>query len=279
MAAPDHQLSTPDFDVAASRQRCVAFRRRILEISQRVTALHVAPAFSCLEILDAIYFGLFRGDPGAQDVDSFILSKGHGCMAQYVILEQLGVISTDELEAYCTPDGHLGAHPDRGLPGIHASTGSLGHGLGMSIGMAYANKVSGIDGDVYVVLSDGEVQEGSVWETMLMAPVLGVDNLVAFVDNNDFQSLGRTSETHPNFYPLADKARAFGWEAAEIDGHDAARIVETVRGRRGGKPMFVACRTIKGKGVSFMEEVPIWHYRSPTPDEYQQALAELQDRS
>jgi len=194
------------FDAPSARRRCLQFRRRILDISQSVTALHIAPAFSCLETVDLIYYGLMRKE-GGKFRDTFIMSKGHGCMAQYVILESLGVLSADDLAKYCKPNGRLGAHPDYGVPGITASTGSLGHGLSMAVGMAYAEKIKRTGGTVYAVLSDGEVQEGSTWEAFMMGSTLEATNLVAFIDNNDFQSLGRTSETHPSFYPLTDKFR------------------------------------------------------------------------
>lgn len=265
----------PGLDAGAARQRCLGYRRRILEISQQVSALHVAPAFSCLEVVDVIYHGLMRRDLSGASRDTFLLSKGHGCMAQYVVLEDLKVLSGDDLALYCKPGGRLGAHPDYGVPGIEASTGSLGHGLSMAVGMAYAERTLGNDHRIYAVLSDGEVQEGSTWEATMMAPVLGVENLVAFVDNNDFQTLGRTSETHPTFYPLVEKFEAFGWASVEVNGHDVTAIYEAVQRRPSGKPLMVVCRTVKGKGVAFMEDAPIWHYRSPSPDEYRQALAGL----
>lgn len=269
-------MSIPNaFDVAAARRRCLGYRRRILDISQQVTALHVAPAFSCLEIVDAVYRGMMRGDSPLRSPDTFLMSKGHGCVSQYVILEDFGVLSRADLDAYCTKNGILGAHPDYGNPGIAASTGSLGHGMGIATGMAYAERLKGTEGRVHVVLSDGECQEGSTWEAMLMAANLKLDNLVALVDVNDFSGLDRMSEAHPAFHPLPDKARAFGWEAVEVNGHDAGAIVAAVSERKGGKPLFVACRTVKGKGVSYMEHVPIWHYRSPNKDEYAKALAEL----
>ena len=269
--------SITSFDVDASRRRCVRFRRRILEMSQRVAALHIGGAYSCLEMLDGVYFGLIRpGGPGVEP-DTFILSKGHGSLAQYVILEERGVLSRADLDAYCTPSGKLGTHPDYGLPGIEASTGSLGHGLGIAVGMSLADKVFGNDRIVYVVMSDGEMQEGSVWEAMMLAPSFGLTNVVALVDLNDFQSLGRTSTVLPNFYPIMDKVRAFGWEAGEVDGHDAGAVVAAVRSRSGRAPMMIIGRTVKGKGVSFMENAPIWHYRSPSPEEYEQALRELGD--
>ena len=263
------------FDTAAARERCLVHRRRILEISQRVTALHVAPAFSCLEILDSIYYGL-RNQDGRKS-DRVVLSKGHGCMAQYAVLESLGILPREELDRYCTPHGKLGAHPDYGNPGIEASTGSLGHGLSIAVGMACAERARRGDGRVFVVLSDGEVQEGSTWEAALMASTLGLEQVIAFVDNNDFQSLGRTSETHPSFYPLDAKFTAFGWETVEVSGHDAGAIFDAVEKRQGGKPLMLICKTVKGKGVRYMENVPIWHYRAPNPEEYRQALAELQE--
>jgi transketolase len=125
-------------------------------------------------------------------------------------------------------------------------------------------------------MSDGELQEGSVWEVMMLVPSLRLNDLVALVDLNDFQSLGRTSETLPNFYPMKDKVEAFGWECRETDGHDTDAIVAAVKGRSRRAPLMVLARTTKGKGVSFMENVPIWHYRSPSPDEYRQALRELE---
>lgn len=263
------------FDKMAAQERCRAYRRRILEISQQVSALHVAPAFSCTEITDFVYNTLMRPEAdGSQDV--FIMSKGHGCMIQYVILEERGILSRADLDSYCKPDGRLGAHPDYGVPGIQASTGSLGHGLGIATGQAHAEKLKGTDTRIFCVLSDGEFQEGSTWEAMMMAGNLGLDNLIGFMDNNDFSGLERMSEGHKAFYPLVAKAEAFGWEAVEVEGHDEEAMFEAIGRRKGGKPLLVICKTIKGKGVSYMEHVPIWHYRSPNTSEYQQALQEIE---
>lgn len=268
------------FDVAAARERCRRFRRRILDVSQQVQALHIGSAYSCTEIVDCIYYGLMRGARASgKSPDTFLMSKGHGCMIQYVILEDKGILSRKYLDAYCTPGGKLGVHPDYGNPGIEAATGSLGHGLSMVVGMALAERGRKKDGIIYTVLSDGEVQEGSTWEATMMASSFRLSNIVAFVDNNDFQSLGRTSETHPSFYPLIDKYVAFGWEAVEVDGHDSRAIYEAVMGRRGDKPLMVIAKTTKGKGVSYMENVPIWHYRSPNKDEYAKAVKELEAAS
>jgi transketolase len=269
------------FDGAASRRRCLAFRRRILDISQQVTALHVAPAFSCLEMVDVIYHGLMRAEPGSAGMprfaDGFVMSKGHGCLAQYVMLEEFGILSRGDIAAYCKPDGRLGAHPDYGVPGIEASTGSLGHGLGIAAGMACAEKIKGTDRRTFVVISDGELQEGSSWEAFMMAANLGLANLTAFVDLNDFSGLERMSEGHPAFYPVVDKLRAFQWEAIEVNGHDAEAVFDAVSNAKRDRPVVIVGRTVKGKGVSYMEHVPIWHYRSPNKEEYARAIAELKE--
>ncbi|MGO9397867.1 MAG: thiamine pyrophosphate-dependent enzyme [Xanthobacteraceae bacterium] len=269
------------FDVAAARARCKRHRKRILEMTQSVSALHVGGAFSSTEIVDCIYYGLMR--PGANGVvgkdapDTFLMSKGHGYMIQAVILEDLGVLKRSDLAAYCTPAGKLGVHPDYGIPGIEASTGSLGHGLSLSLGMAYAEMTRNRIGNVYTVLSDGEVQEGSTWEATLMASSLKVRNLVAFIDNNDMQSLGFTHVTHPSFYPVVDKFRAFGWDCVEVNGHDSLAIYNAVTSRKGDRPLMVNCKTTKGRGVSYMENVPMWHYRSPNKTEYEQAVREIDE--
>lgn len=273
--SPKSQLINKRFDAAESKQRCLRMRRRILEMSQTVTALHIGGSFSCLELVDTVYSRLMRRGEGVNDPDTFILSKGHGSLAQYAVLEELGILPKAELDRYCKPGGKLATHPDYGTPGIEASTGSLGHGLPLGVGMALADKVLGVDRTVYVVMSDGEMQEGSVWEALMLAPTLKITNLVGLVDLNDFQSLGQTSKVHPNFYPVVDKVRAFGWEVAEVDGHDQQAIYEAVVSRKSTVPLMVIASTVKGKGVSYMEHVPIWHYRSPNPEEYQRALREL----
>jgi transketolase len=254
------------FDIAAAKERCRRYRRRILDISQQVSALHIASAYSCTEIVDCIYHGLMRPQ------ETFILSKGHAGIMQYVVLEDLRVLNRSDLEAYCTRNGVLGTHPDYGNPGIAASTGSLGHGLGMAVGMALANRSE----RVYVVLSDGELQEGSTWEAILQASSLRLNNLTVFVDNNDFQSLQRTSVTHPSFYPLAAKFVAFDWGVVEVeDGHDSWALYKESKHGHLFRPFVVIAKTTKGKGVSFMENIPIWHYRSPNVEEYAKAIAEL----
>jgi transketolase len=265
------------YNIMEARDRCRRYRRRILDISQQVAALHIAPAFSCVEITDAIYHGLMRQHAEGSYRDVFMMSKGHGCMIQYAVLEDKNILSSKDLDLYCKPGGRLGAHPDYETPGIAASTGSLGHGLGMAAGQAYAEHLKGADTRIYCVLSDGEFQEGSTWEAILMGANLRLENLIAFMDYNDFNSLERISEKQKAFYPLVPKAEAFGWEATEVDGHDEEAILQAVLDRRGGRPLLVVCRTIKGKGISYMENVPIWHYRAPTKEEYRQGIKELSE--
>ena len=270
---------SPCFDLAASKRRCIRMRRRILDLSQKVTAVHIAPAFSCIEILDAIYFGLMRFKDNGMPHDTFILSKGHGAMAQYAVLEERGVWRMGDMNEYVKPLGRIGGHPDYGVKGIEASTGSLGHGLPIALGIALADKVFDYDRRTYVVLSDGELQEGSVWEALMLAPTFKLNQLIAYVDLNHFQSLGDIRQMFPNFYPIKDKIQTFGWTVVEVDGHDTDAIVKATLENIGEIPLLILANTIKGKGVSYMENVPIWHYRSPSPAEYKQALDELSEQN
>jgi transketolase len=271
-----NSFTLSEFDAPSAQKRCMSYRKKILDISQKVSALHAAPAFSCIEITDLIYRGLMNTSGSSINFDDiFLMSKGHGCITQYVILEDLGILPAHDLDSYCTPHGILGAHPDRGNPGIEASTGSLGHGMGIAVGMAYAEKLKKSESRVFALLSDGELQEGSSWEGAMMAANLNLENLIVFVDLNDFGGMHRMSEHHKAFYPLREKFESFGWECLAVNGHDATAMYEAVLSRKGNKPFALLCNTVKGKGVSYMENVPLWHYRSPNKEEYAQALAEL----
>jgi transketolase len=280
MWVDDMDLSTQpireDFDAAAAVTRCRRMRRRILDLSQKLPALHIAPSYSCLELVDTIYFGLMRRGADGKTPDTFLLSKGHGAPAQFAVLEELGIMSKEDLDTCCQSGARLGGHPDYGLPGVEASTGSLGHGLPMALGISLAHAELKIDSTTFVVMSDGELMEGSTWESLLLAPSLNIHNLVLFVDLNDFISRGQTSLHHPNIYPVEPKFTAFGWDVCAVDGHDPAAIFDAGRRKHPARPLAIIARTIKGKGVSFMENQAVWHYRSPNPQEYQQALAELE---
>ena len=259
----------------SSKIRCNKHRKRILAISQKVTALHAAGAFSALEMVDTIYYKLMKKNSKKKFIDTFLMSKGHGCMSQYVVLESLGIFPKKYLDTYCTKNGKLGCHPDYGVPGIEASTGSLGHGMGLATGMAHADFINKKKTKLFLMISDGELQEGTTWENMMMAANLKLKNLICFIDHNGSQSFGITKETHPKFYPLKEKILSFGWECIEIDGHNILEISNSINKRKTEKPLMIIGNTIKGKGVSFMENKPIWHYRSPNPKEYKIALKEL----
>jgi len=252
-----------------TKNRCKKYRKRILEISQQVQALHIGSAYSCTEIVDCIYNELMKKN------DIFVMSKGHGCMIQYVILEDKKILKKKHLDEYCKNGGILGCHPDYGNPGIEASTGSLGHGFPMSLGIAYAEKLKKSKNKIYCVLSDGELQEGSTWESIMLATSLKLNNLIIFIDNNNFQSLGQTNITHPSFYPLKDKFISFGWDTFNVDGHNSQEIINSIKNRNKKKPTVIIAKTIKGKGISYMENIPIWHYRSPNKEEYKLGIKEL----
>lgn len=260
------------FDVAESRRRCLRYRKRILEISQKVPALHIAPAFSCIEIVDAVYFGLLRDEPASNHHDSFILSKGHGVMAQYAVLAERGILPQGLLESYGEPGGRLGGHAHHHVPGIDFSVGSLGHGLALACGVAIAERLAGMESRVYALISDGELQEGSTWEALMIAPSLGLSSLVVFADMNALQSVGPTRNTRPFLEPVGEKFSSHGWMVSEVNGHDAGAIVAAAGKDTSDRPRLVICRTVKGKGVPFMENEPIWHYRSPNREEFEFAM-------
>ena len=266
------------FDLLKSKKRCLYYRKKLLEISHTVQALHMGGALSVMEILDFIYYKFIIPTLNNKNPNIFLMSKGHSCIAQYILLESIGIIKKKDLDLYCRQNGKLGCHPDLGTPGIEASTGSLGHGMGLSAGIALANKIKNIKSSVFLIISDGELQEGSTWEAMMMAANLELDNLICFLDHNGSQSFGSTKVTHPKFYPIDKKVLAFNWNCIEVDGHNTNEINKKVNifiKKKQKKPLFVICNTTKGKGIKFMENKPVWHYRSPNPDEYRTAIKNL----
>ena len=266
-------LINKKFSISKSETRCFSYRKRILEISQTVSALHAAGAFSSAEMIDLIYYGLKRDYKNYSDI--FIMSKGHSCIIQYLILNDLGFLTKKDIDSYCKSKGKLGCHPDYGTPGIQASTGSLGHGMGLAAGIAHGFKIKKKKSKVFLIISDGELQEGSTWESMMMAANLKLDNLVCFLDHNGSQSFGKTKETHPMFYPIEMKVRGFNWNAYSVNGHNTKSMVHLLKKIKINKPTMIIGNTVKGKGVSFMEHKPIWHYRSPNKDEYKTAINNL----
>jgi transketolase len=252
-----------------SKKRCKLFRKRILDLSQKVSALHIGGSFSCTEIMDLIFNILST----KKEKSLFVLSKGHASILQYVILEYLGIIKKKDVENYCTKNGFLGVHPDIGNPGINASTGSLGHGLGMVAGIAIAeNKTKN---NIYSILSDGELQEGSTWEAIMLIPSLKLNNVIIFIDNNNLQSLEQTSKSHPSLYPIEKKFESFGWQSFKCNGHNIKKLYQLVKNRKRNKPLAIVAETIKGYPVSFMMNKPIWHYKSPDKTKYKKAIKEI----
>lgn len=243
---------------------------------------HLGSAFSVVEILRALYDEVLRYDPKNPrwpDRDRCILSKGHGCLALYVLLAEKGFFPEAELSKFCKRDGILGGHPEYGkVPGIEASTGSLGHGLSIGIGFALNAKYEKADYRVFVVVSDGECNEGSLWEAAMCASKHKLSNLIVLVDYNKQQSYSTTYEVL-NLEPFADKWRAFGFAVQEIDGHSLEQL-RIVLGRtpfHPEKPSIVICHTIKGKGVSFVENNLHWHHKNKiTNEEIRALLAELE---
>lgn len=246
-------------------------RKKIYQIAHFAGGGHMGAAFSMTDIISVLYFDdVLKYDaknPEWEDRDKFILSKGHACYALYAALAKAGYFPEEELWHVGRAGSKFGGHPKMyDIPGVEASTGALGHGLSFAIGIAYANKVDGKDSHVYVVLGDGECQEGSIWEGALSAPTLELDNLTVVVDHNKLQAMDDL-ENIVHMKPFADKWKDFGWNVVEIDGHNYIEIKEALLTRMLGKPTVVIANTIKGKGVSFMENIPIWHYRMPNVEE------------
>jgi transketolase len=257
-------------------------RQQVFEMCLIAGAGHIAPALSCTEILVALYHGGFLrvnpSKPSWEGRDRFILSKGHGCAALYAVLADLGFISISELQTFTSAGSRLGGHAESNIPGIEASTGSLGHGLPMSVGMALAAKMDGKDYLCVPLLGDGECQEGSIWEAAMLAGHHHLDNLIVIVDRNMVQSIDFTEDAVA-LEPFSKKWEAFNWDVNVINGHSFNQILTTLnrlRSERTGKPKVVIAKTTKGKGISYMENKPIWHYRVPdSQEEIEQARKEL----
>jgi transketolase len=257
-------------------------RKQIVAMVVAAGRGHVASAFSLVEMLLVLYRGgVLRVDPlrpDWADRDRLILSKGHGALALYPILADLGFFPREQLLRYCRSDGILGGHPEhRKIPGVEASTGALGHGLSIGIGMALAGRMDGRDYRVYVIVGDGECDEGSIWEGALHAAKHGLDTLTVLVDYNGQQSYADVAEVCP-LEPFADKWRAFGWDVSDVAMEHPERLLEALQAPvRRGRPRVIICHTIKGKGVSFIERDLHWHHRGTlTALEIQNIFNELE---
>jgi transketolase len=247
----------------------------------RARASHIGSVFSSVEIVAALYWDVLRvrpDEPDWVDRDRFVLSKGHAGAGLYAALALRGFFPLARLDEFYTDGGTLAGHVTHNdVPGVEVSTGALGHGLALAVGMATGLKRHGSRSRVFALLSDGECDEGSTWEAALLAPVWRLTNLTAVVDYNKIQSLGRVDEVLP-LEPFADKWRSFGWNVREVEGHNLDDLPAALDPERctSDRPRCVIAHTVKGKGVSFMEDDLLWHYRSPQGDEYDRARAELE---
>ena len=254
--------SSPPLD-ARSRH----LRRLVIEALDGGGRGHVGSALSLIEILRVLYDDVLRHRPDTPDWperDRCILSKGHGCLALYAVLADKGYFPRQELATFCRKSSFLGGHPERGkVPGVEASTGALGHGFAIGLGQALAARINDRDTRFFIVLGDGEINEGSVWESAMVTGKHRLSRLTVVIDYNKLQSYGFTNEVQP-LEPLADKWRSFGFDTGEVDGHDigALRAAFGAPADDDGPPRAVICHTVKGKGVPFAENEPTWHHKS-----------------
>jgi transketolase len=262
------------------RAKAQELRKLIFKTICNAGGGHLPTCLSMTDLLAVLYYEVLRvdpKDPKAPGRDRFILSKGHGGVALYAILADKGFFDAEHLSTHGKKGTILGGHPDmHKVPGIEASTGALGHGLPFGVGIALAAKKDHASYRTFVVTGDGECQEGSIWEAALFAAQAKLDNLTVVIDHNKLQAMGKLDEI-VGLESFSEKWRAFGWEVAEVDGHDmdALRTVFKKLPLAPGKPNCIIAHTVKGRGISFMENVPIWHYRQPKPEEMRLACEEL----
>jgi transketolase len=258
-------------------------RKHIVALAADSPGAHVGGSMSATEILTSLYFGgvlnVDPANPGWKERDYLIFSKGHSSAALYAALAEKGFFPVEELKTYKQPGSRLPGHPSRTVPGVELSTGSLGHVLPVAVGLAMGMKHDGDPNRVFVVLGDGECQEGSIWEAAMSAAHYGLDNLVAIVDRNGFQEDGPTEDVMA-IEPFADKWRAFGWAVIGVDGHDVNSVTEALRHidhwRAAGRPAVLIARTSKGHGLSFTSNTHTWHYGKFTAEQRAQAMEELE---
>lgn len=253
-------------------------RRLIVTTIDAARAGHIGGDLSITDVLATLYFGVLRIDPAdleTRERDRFILSKGHCAAALYSVLARVGYFAESELETFMADGSALNGHPDRKkVPGVETNTGPLGHGLPVAVGEAIGLRLQGLGQRVFVATGDGELQEGSNWEALMAAGHFGLSNLTVVVDRNRLQQGAGTEETN-GLDPLPERLAAFGCEVREIDGHDIGQLLDAFQPSTTGKPVAVVANTIKGKGVSFIEDRVEWHHRVPTAEQVQLALEEL----
>jgi transketolase len=274
--------SPSPLNVAQLEGKAVTLRRRLITTSAKAKIPHLGSCLSCVELLVHLYWQELHIDPANPEDpgrDRFLLSKGHGAPILFQVLAERGFFPVERLADFGKAGSVFHEHPPKPgyIPGIEAATGSLGHGLPMALGMALAARIQQRPSRCYALLSDGECNEGSIWEAALLAASQKLDTLTAIIDFNKWQATGRSQEVLA-LDPLPAKWESFGWHAQEIDGHDFAAIKEALVAARAEaeRPSVIIAHTIKGKGVSFMEDNNNWHYRTPNPEELESALAELE---
>lgn len=255
-------------------------RKSILDMAYAGSTVHIGCAFSIVELLAVLYRKHLRFDVKYSDDpnrDYLVLSKGHGVMTQYACLHELGWLKNEDLSNYFGNGTRLKGLADAHIPGIEATTGSLGHGLSVGVGLALAAKLKTTDQVCYSLVGDGELNEGAIWEAVMFAAHFKLDNLIVIVDQNGFQAMGSTDEVM-GLGSVESKFLAFGFDAVTIDGHNEQAIDQAytdLKARSNGKPKAIVARTIKGKGVSFMENDNIWHYTRLTPENHARAVSEV----
>lgn len=255
-------------------------RRRDLRAVFEAGAGHIGGEMSVIDLLTALYFSVLRVDPGAPldpGRDRLVLSKGHTALALYIVLAEKGFIPKDEISTFLKPHSRLNGHPNRvHVPGVETSTGPLGHGLPVAVGMAKAAQLSGGGWRTFVIVGDGEMQEGSNWEAIMAAAQFRLESLTLIIDHNRLQQGARLADTN-DLAPFRPKLEAFGWSVLEIDGHDMEQICEALApsaaGR--GKPKCVVAHTNKGQGISYMADNVAWHHKVPNEEQFKQGMAEL----
>jgi len=269
-----------DEQIRTLEAKAKEIRRLIIQMLAKAGSGHPGGSLSSTDLITALYFAVLRHnpkDPHWQERDRFHMSKGHCCPLWYAVLADTGYFPVDKLWTLRQLGSILQGHPDKRTPGVDVASGSLGQGLSVALGMSLAGKMDKLDYRVYVLMGDGEIQEGNIWEAAMASAHYKCDNLCAILDNNGIQIDGRTKDIM-GLEPIAAKWQAFGWQAIEIDGHDMKQIIgafdqaKTVK----GKPTIIIAHTIKGKGVSFMEGVVDFHGRAPTKEEAEKALKELE---
>lgn len=268
-------MTNKELELIAARGRCLG-----MQMVFRAASGHIGGSLSAMDILTELYFEQLRVDPErpqAPERDRFVMSKGHCTPALYSILALRGYFPEKQLELFRSIEGHMSGHPDMvHVPGVDMSTGSLGQGLSAAVGMAIAGKMDSAAYRVYALMGDGEIEEGQIWEAAMSAAKYKLDNLCGIVDVNGLQIDGRTADVMPS-EPLDAKFAAFGWNVIKADGHDFGSLRAALAAAKAekGRPSVILAKTVKGKGVSFMENDAGWHGKAPNAEQYEQAMAEL----